>query len=255
MDHEVSILTRHRHQTLSLPPLPHVCVQIGFLLIAAYVLMSGIGDGLASWTSWGVAPALVGMAGATGPGGSRWTDRRSRARRSARRPRLIHERPRVIREPESGWWDAHPEPSPTAMTVAVVSESETWLGAEAVVSRLAEFAVNDELIVVYSADRWSSPGHHAVVAGLSDHLPRHHVVAFHITPLGAGLGRGDALLLDQLLENGSLPVVVTPASAVYDVTAELSSCLRADRVLRVLRTDRGADVHQVWRREAAATAG
>ena len=48
--------------------------------------------------------------------------------------------------------------------------------------------------------------------------------------------------------------MVTPASAVHDVTAELSSCLWADRVLRMYRTSDGVDLHQVWRRPATADA-
>jgi hypothetical protein len=59
-------------------------------------------------------------------------------------------------------------------------------------------------------------------------------------------------VLDQFLEIGSLPVVATPVSAVDDVTAVLSSCLRADRVLRMHRPVEGVDLRQVWRRSAAA---
>jgi hypothetical protein len=186
---------------------------------------------------------------------SRWTLRRSRARRSGRRPRLTHDRPWVIREPESGWWDAYPEPGPATLTVAVVGESETRWGAGPVVARLAELAVNDELVVVYGPRGRSGTSHLALVDGLRERLPRHHVVGMRAGQHGAGLGRGEALLLDEFLDNGSLPVVVTPPSALYDVTAEVSSCLRADRVLRVYRTADGVDAHQVWRRHATASAG
>jgi len=50
--------------------------------------------------------------------------------------------------------------------------------------------------------------------------------------------------VERLLDAGNLPVVVTPAAALHDVTAEIASYLRADRVLRVLRTE----LHQVWQR-------
>jgi len=42
--------------------------------------------------------------------------------------------------------------------------------------------------------------------------------------------------------------VVTSAAGMHDVTAEIASYLRADRVLRVLRTVDGADLYQVWER-------
>jgi hypothetical protein len=290
MDHEVTTLTPQRHETRSgLPALrravatlasvapirrrgaagpvqsmPYAHAQLGFVIAGSVLTVGLAANGLIGWRAWVLAPALVGLALARVPTGGWWTGRRSSARRSALRPRVAHEHPRVIREPESGWWDAHPDPSPTAMTVAVVSESEARWGAEAVVSRLAELAVNDELLVVYGTEQRSRPGHHAVVAGLRRRLPRHHVVAVHVAQHGVavhvaqpgtGLGREDAALLDQYLENGSLPVVVIPASAIHDVTAELSSCLRADRVLRVHRTSDGVGLHQVWRRHATASAG
>ena len=48
--------------------------------------------------------------------------------------------------------------------------------------------------------------------------------------------------------NGSLPVVITSAATMHDVTAEVSSYLRADRVMRASSTVSGADLYQVWRR-------
>lgn len=50
-----------------------------------------------------------------------------------------------------------PEPSPTATTVVVIGESDTRLGAAAVVARLAELAASDELIVVYGSDEPERP--------------------------------------------------------------------------------------------------
>lgn len=229
--------------------LPHAYAKIGFLVVAGYELLFGVvADGPVRWAAWGTAAALAGLAAGARPAGGWRTDRCARA---VHRPRVTQERPRIIREPESGWWEMHPEPTPTAMTVAVVAESETPGGTEAVVSRLAELAVTDELVIVYGSERWSRPRHHGVVVGLRDHLPRHHVVAMRIAQPGAGLEPEDAALLNQFLENGSLPVVVTPASAMHDIAAELSSSLRADRVVRACRTADGADLQQVWRRATA----
>ena len=60
--------------------------------------------------------------------------------------------------------------------------------------------------------------------------------------------RRQAVTLERALDAGSLPVVVTAPGVLHDVTAEISSLVRADRVLRVFGTATGAGLHQVWRR-------
>jgi len=170
-----------------------------------------------------------------------------------------HSAPVVIREPESGWWDAYGEPleplatesDEAAVTVAVVGEAETGWNTDAVVCRLAELAVNDELLVVYGSGsrHRPGPGHHAVMSALRWRLPRHHVIAVHVRHQDAGLRPEAAAALERLLEDGSLPVVVTSAAAMHDITAEVSSYLRADRVVRASCTITGADLYQVWRRQ------
>jgi hypothetical protein len=167
----------------------------------------------------------------------------------------------VIREPESAWWDAHAEvaavptltdsrPDDASVTIAVVGEAETGWNTDAVVSRLAELAVNDELLVVYGSGsrHYPGPGHRAVMAGLRGRLPRHHVIALHVRHSDRGLRPDAVAALEDLLESGSLPVVITSAAAMHDVTAEVSSYLRADRVMRASCTVTGADLYQVWRR-------
>jgi hypothetical protein len=139
--------------------------------------------------------------------------------------------------------------------VAVVSEWDTWWCADAVVSHLAALALRDELLVVHGSPDRGMPGHDVVVLGLRDQLPRHDVVALYVEYDDGGLGAGTAALLEHLLENGSLPVVSTSEAAVADVAAQISSCLRADRVLRVSGTSSGTDLHQVWRRQATASVG
>jgi NNP family nitrate/nitrite transporter-like MFS transporter len=141
-----------------------------------------------------------------------------------------------------------PEPSPTRMTVAVLGESDTRLGAAAVVSRLAELATSDELVVVYEADdrarpRLSPP---ALAAGLRDRLPRHSVAVVRIAEDPEALGR-DALLLGEYVEAGTLAIAVTPRTAdPRSVAAELSIYLRADRVLMVAYTTaEGAELQPV----------
>jgi hypothetical protein len=193
--------------------------------------------------------------------GGRRTIVRAGTRRQGGCARVAQVPPLTIREPESTWWRAHDErearrePDRPAtverdapvVTVAVVGDSETGWNTDAVVSRLAELAVNDELVVVYGR---RGPGYQAVMAGMRGHLPRHHIVGLHVRrPAEVRRDTGAALRL--LLEDGSLPVVVTTAEVMYGVAAEISSALRADRVLRVSRTPGGADLHQVWRRRPA----
>jgi hypothetical protein len=163
------------------------------------------------------------------------------------------ERPTTIREPESAWWQAEEEPVVPAapvfgVTVAVVGESECRWGMGAVVARLAGLAAQDELVIVVGAERRYEPGGCSVVAGLRDHLPRHHVVGLYVAQPCAGLGRQDADLVERLIDDGSLPVVVTPAATMRDVAASLATSLRADRVVRVSRTIHGVELHPVWRR-------
>jgi len=169
-------------------------------------------------------------------------------------PQVTRKQPMTIREPESGWWE-HMESERSAgdfpsVTVAVLGESETRWGVGAVVARLADLAINDELLIVYGTERRFRPGDCPVVSRLREQLPRHHVIAVPIARYRRTLGLQDAALVDHFLENGSLPVVVTPAPAVHDVAAELASRLRADRVVRVSWTLDGVDVCQVWHRTA-----
>jgi hypothetical protein len=182
---------------------------------------------------------------------------------------VAHRTPMVIREPESAWWDAltdpiEPTPAPpadrapddAAVTVAVVGEAETGWNTDAVVSRLAELAVNDELLVVYGSGSrlHPGPGHRAVMAGRRGRLPRHHVIALHVRHSVSGLRPDAVAALESLLEIGSLPVVITSAAAMHDVTAEVSSYVRADRVMRASCTVSGADLYQVWRRHPVPSA-
>jgi hypothetical protein len=176
-------------------------------------------------------------------------------------PALTAERPVTIREPESGWWKADgeagqgetaPATSGGALTVAIVVEAETRWGLGAVVSRLAELAVEDELLLVYGEERRSGAGSRYVVGGLRDHLPRHHLVVVPLPEASTTLEAEDSALLAESLEDGSLPVVVTGESAVQDIAAELATRLHADRVVRISRVIDGVDVRPVWQRTAAA---
>jgi hypothetical protein len=143
-----------------------------------------------------------------------------------------------------------PEPSPTAMTVAVVGESDTHLGAAAVVTRLAELAASDELVVVYGSDEGERPqlSAHVLLSGLRERLPRHSVVAVGLAPQTGALRR-DAALLGEFVDVGTVPIAVTPTAGLGGVAAQLSDYLHADRVLMVSYTlAAGADLHPVWNR-------
>ncbi|MFC7529934.1 hypothetical protein [Actinoplanes sp. GCM10030250] len=158
---------------------------------------------------------------------------------TARRPRHV---PMVIREPEAVWLEVEPRSS---VTVAAVREGDADWHPERVMRRLAELAAGEALLVVLGSD--DRPVGDAVVAELRRCLPLREVVAVPVRHRHGQLLR-DAATVEGLLDAGRLPVVVTPAGTMLDVTAEIASYLRADRVLRVLDTTEGAGLCQVWRR-------
>ena len=127
--------------------------------------------------------------------------------------------------------DGPPEISAVRMTVAMVDEPATALGAAHVAARLAGLAVTDELVVVYASDgRQPALSPPPVMMGLRRLLPRHTVVVLQTAPR-ASVRTHEAMLLDELLDMGVLPIVVTaPAAAA---ATELHRHLRADRVLAV----------------------
>jgi hypothetical protein len=119
------------------------------------------------------------------------------------------------------------------LTVAIVREPDVRQAPDAIVARLSELAVNDELVVVYgSHTRPQQPISNAVVDGLRERLPRYTVVGLNVAPDAAPLIRTCALL-DEFMEIGSLPVVVAPAPTVVEVATELAAYLRADRMVQV----------------------
>ena len=139
-----------------------------------------------------------------------------------------------------------PEPGPSAMTVTVVDAPDPRFGAAAVVSRLAELATSDELVVVYGSD--GPPDVDALVTGLRYRLPRYQVIAVDARPDLWAQGRLPALL-NEFVEAGALTIAVTPTAGLHGITAELSSYLHADRVLMMSYTPAaGADLHEVWNR-------
>jgi hypothetical protein len=151
----------------------------------------------------------------------------------------------VIREPESGCGVR----ARATVTVAAIHEGDAaaW-HAERVVERLPKRAAGDDLLVVFGSSGRSL--HHAVIAELRHRLPGREVVTVPVRHRHGQLLR-DAATVEGLLDAGSLPVVVTPANAMHDVTAEIASYLRADRVLRWLQgASADADFCQVWHRRS-----
>ena len=154
--------------------------------------------------------------------------------------------PMVFREPEAGWWDGQAR---ATVTVAAVREGDAAWHPEMLMSSLAQIAADEELLVVFGSNARSVQ--HAMVADLRRRLPRRRIVAVPVRHRHGDLPR-DAATVEELLDAGGLPVVITPVAAMHDVTAEIASYLKADRVLRVLRTLAGAELRQVWRRPAAS---
>jgi MFS transporter, NNP family, nitrate/nitrite transporter len=138
-----------------------------------------------------------------------------------------------------------PEPSPTALTLAVLAGTDTRLGAAAVVTRLAELATSDELVVVYGLDERAGLGPEELAAGMRDRLPRHCVAVVRIGEPPKTLSR-DALLITEHIDAGSLTIAVTPAESLREVAADLAIYLQADRVLMVsFDPAEGPDLHPV----------
>jgi len=157
--------------------------------------------------------------------------------------------PIVVREPEAQWWRVQADLDGWASggattTVAVLEDRDA--DDEAVLASLARLAVADELLVVFGAACGAYPAQHTMISGLRGRLPRHDVVAMHVRNRGAANHWQSTL--DLFLDAGRLPVVVTATAVLQEVTAEISSYVRADRVLRVFGTGGGADLYQVWRR-------
>jgi hypothetical protein len=142
---------------------------------------------------------------------------------------------------------------PTASTtIAVVDDPVTARRAESVVARLAGLAVRDELVVVYGCDDdRPQRGLHTVMAGLRARLPRHKIVTVHVESAG-NLPDREAATVRDLLEEGSLPVVVSRPGAVRDLAAEIAGVVDADRVLGVSHAiTGGATLRCVWDRRLA----
>lgn len=119
----------------------------------------------------------------------------------------------------------------TAMTIVLADESEAEQNSTALLTRLAELAVDDEVLVVYGASEASpTRGTECLVVGLRDRLPRYDIVALYM-PLDAGSLSGNWAMVEQLMEIGNLPVVVTTSDVAVDVATELAAYLCADRVL------------------------
>jgi hypothetical protein len=141
----------------------------------------------------------------------------------------------------------------TVMTIVMVAPCEIRRGRSSLVERLAGLAMTDELVVVCGSDGQELDSEIcSLVARLRRLLPLHTIVALDVASCGTMAKRNGAVL-DELMEVGSLPIVVTPARYVLDVAAEIYGHLNADRVVRVLHTRAGGiRLWQVWRRPAAA---
>jgi hypothetical protein len=156
--------------------------------------------------------------------------------------------------PRAGWRSQNlAGVTATAMTIVIVDEWEARWDATAVVTRLAQLAVNDELIVVCGSNEHRSGPHAPIVtAGLRDRLPRHDIVALHIAAHADALRLG-VVAVGEFLEIGSLPIVVTPTAIVREVAEWLSGHLGADRILKVSCTTGGADLYHVWPQPVAVS--
>ena len=96
-------------------------------------------------------------------------------------------------------------------------------------------------MVAETGTRWGTAAVAACLAELAV-----TIVALYLAPYGDTLGR-DADLLPELLDVGSLPMVVTPMGTAARVAAEVHHCVQADRAVRVsYALTGGADLQPVW---------
>jgi hypothetical protein len=149
-------------------------------------------------------------------------------------------RPLVVREPEPYWWAER-----AGVTVAAIHETEAAGHPETVTANLAALAADQELLIVLGSNARSVQ--HTLAADLRASLPRHTIVVMRARHRHSELVQ-DAAMVERLLNIGALPIVITPISALLDVTAEITSYLRADRVLRVLPTVDGTKLCEIWQR-------
>jgi hypothetical protein len=162
--------------------------------------------------------------------------------------RTLARLPLVVREPESSWWDAQRTAEET-ITVAVVPDGEPECDDDPVLSRLATVAGTGRLVVVGG---WASA--ESLVAGLLRVLD-HQVTVLPATGDEQWLW-GNTAVVARCLREGSLPILLSHAPTLHTVAADLSSRLRAERVVGVQRTPDGASLYPVWhRRPAPCTTG
>jgi hypothetical protein len=150
-------------------------------------------------------------------------------------------------------WETGPA---AAMTVVVLDAPATRLRMEGAVTALAELAVTDELLVVYGWDE-NRPrvGLYALMNGLRERLPRHTFLTVHVEPDG-GMRNREIATVEELLEDGSVPVVITGSAALRDVAAEFTARLPVDRVLGIsYRPKGGAVLLPLWDRRQPTLVG
>jgi hypothetical protein len=142
------------------------------------------------------------------------------------------------------------------MTVVVLDAPATRLWLAGAVAALAALAASDELLVVYGWDGSRRRlGPHALMTGLRERLPRHTLLTVNVEPDG-GMRAREIATVEELLDDGSLPVVITGSAALREVAAEFTVRLPVDRVLSVGYTvTGGAALRPVWDRRQPTLVG
>jgi hypothetical protein len=157
--------------------------------------------------------------------------------------RTLARLPLTVREPESGWWDAQ-RTAEDSVTVAVVPDGEPDCDDDPVLTRLATIAGAGRLVVVGG---WASAEN--LIAGLVRALDH------QVTVLPAAGGEqwlwGNTAVVSRCLRDGSLPILLSHAETLHSVAADLSTRLRAERVVALLRTPGGTALYPVWHRHPA----
>ena len=136
-----------------------------------------------------------------------------------------------------------PEFRTNGTTVVAVAADDTVAARTGVLGILAELATRQELVIVYAPDVRSAGTLTAaqLVAALRDRLPRHQIAAVLVSS-GEPPDLTAWALLQDLTDDGALPVAVVEGRDLRDITRTAARHLRAN-AFRLLTSDPALGVH------------
>jgi hypothetical protein len=143
----------------------------------------------------------------------------------------------------------------TATTVVTVPTGPGTLHSGQVTATLTSLATQHEMVIVAALPErvTTDTDGHTLVAALRFHLPRHHLVAIAV---GTDPHPHETALIAELLNDGTLPIVLTTAAEPEPVAVLLAGALGIDHVLHVgPHTVQGVRLQHVWTTPTPAMTG